>query len=246
MHVIILGSGSKGNSTLLVFDNKKILIDVGFSYPQMKLKLAEYNYSPTDIDAILITHDHKDHITGLKSFIHNTHIKVYANNILKEQLIKIIDENDIIEIDNKFKIDNINIETIKTSHDAKGSVGFIINDLVYITDTGYLNKRELQKLINKKVYILESNHDIEMLMNGPYPYILKQRVVGDRGHLSNEMCANYLNEVMGDNTNLVVLAHLSETNNTHELAYDTVKKILNRDVNILVASQDVSLDLGEL
>ncbi len=251
MKVYVLGSGSKGNSTLIVGNNKKILIDVGFSYPKEKMLLDNLGVSPNEIDAILITHDHSDHIGGLSQFIKKHHIKVYANEILAGQLIRVINENDMMIVDNKFSIDDFNIESFKTSHDAIGSVGYIVEEdfkeLVYVTDTGYINKRNLAKLVNKEAYIFESNHDVRMLMNGPYPYILKQRVLSDKGHLSNELSGNYLKELIGDRTKIVVLAHLSEINNTPEVALDTVSKIINnKKIKLVNAFQNESIEVGEL
>ena len=252
MKAIILGSGSKGNSTLLVSNNKKILIDVGFSYPKMKMLLNNYNTSFDEIDAILITHTHKDHILGLGSVIKKHHIKVYTNIVMYQELIKLIDEENIIVNEDEFQIDNFNISVIHTSHDAIGSVGFIINDdinsLVYITDTGYINQVYMNRLMNKNLYIMESNHDIELLMTGPYPYILKQRVISDKGHLSNEMTGNYLKEIIGNDTKKIVLAHLSETNNEEDIAIKTIKSIvpiIDRNIDLLVAKQDESIDIGD-
>ena len=250
MRAIILGSGSKGNSTLLIGNNKKILIDVGFSYPKMLMNLGEFNVKPKDIDAILITHTHTDHIGGLSTFIKKTNIPVYSNEKMLDELGKTIDKDRITVMDDEYSIGEFNISCIHTSHDAPGSVGFVINDdnsnLVYITDTGYINKTYLKQIVNKEVYIFESNHDINMLMTGPYPYILKQRVVSDKGHLSNEQSGNYLKEVIGDKTKRIVLAHLSEINNTPEIALKTVKEILNDDkIRIDTASQSESFDVGE-
>ena len=250
MRAIILGSGSKGNSTLLIGNNKKILIDIGFSYPQMKKNLSVYQISPSEIDAILITHTHKDHILGLSSFVKKTHTKVYTNNLMYEEILKIVSEDEIIINDGSYSIGEFNIEPFPTSHDANGSVGFIINDnsasMVYVTDTGYINKNNLSKMHNKNLYIFESNHDIAMLMNGPYPYILKQRVISDKGHLSNEMAGDYLKEIVGDKTKKIILAHLSETNNTHELAIKTVRDIIGDSIFLDAASQNESMDIGEI
>ena len=250
MRVIILGSGSKGNSTLLIGNNKKILIDVGFSYPKMLKDLKEYNVSPSDIDAVLITHTHTDHIAGLNTFIKRNHIPVYTNSKMMSELKKYISEEDMEIVEDNFNIDEFDITCIHTSHDAPGSVGFLINNgktsLVYVTDTGYINKTYLDKMINKNVYIFESNHDINMLMTGPYPYILKQRVLSDKGHLSNETSGIYLNKLIGKDTKRIILAHLSEINNTPEIAIDTVSKLINKKIKLETASQHESLDLGEI
>ncbi len=248
MKIIILGSGSKGNSTLLI-GNKKILIDVGFSYPQMVKLLNECNVSPSEIDAILITHTHKDHVMGLKSFVKKNNIKVYTNNEMFSDIIKIISEDNLILNDEEYFIGDFDIIPFYTSHDAKGSVGFIINNqesLVYVTDTGYINENILPKLKNKNIYIFESNHDINMLMTGPYPYILKRRILSDKGHLSNIQAGNYLKEIIGSDTKKIILAHLSEVNNNPSVAINTVSEILNNDIDLSYASQNEIKDLGDI
>ena len=251
MKVYILGSGSKGNSTLIVGNNKKILIDVGFSYPKMKMLLEGFGVDPSEIDTILITHDHSDHIGGLSQFLKKNSVKVCANEVLAGQLLRIVNEDDILIVENEFDIDDFHIESFKTSHDAIGSVGYIITEddktVVYVTDTGYINNRNLKKLVNKDLYIFESNHDVKMLMDGPYPYILKQRVLSDKGHLSNELSGTYLKELIGDKTKKIVLAHLSEINNTPEVALKTVKSIVdNKDIEIINAFQDEPVEVGEV
>ena len=167
-----------------------------------------------------------------------------------EAIAKLI--NHISLEDKTFNIDeDINIETFNTSHDAKGSRGYIINykdkSLVYVTDTGYINQRIIPKITNKSAYIFESNHDVEMLMHGRYPSWLKQRVSSDVGHLSNGQAGTYLSKVIGDNTKKVILAHLSEENNTPEIALDTVKQYLkDNDVkfkNIECAKQFDRLEI---
>ena len=138
-----------------------------------------------------------------------------------------------------------------TSHDVICSVGFMITydnkTLVHITDTGYLNKRILPKITNKDIVLIESNHDEEMLMNGPYPPFLKQRVVGDEGHLSNRQTCEYLKQIVGDNTKYVFLAHISEKNNTHEKVREEAEKIIkNKNLEILIATQDEESKLLEV
>jgi len=242
MEVIILGSGSKGNSALLITNTKKILIDVGFSFPKTKMILEKYDISPSDIDFILLTHNHKDHIAGLSSFTKKEKKYVYIPSNMYKEVNKLVDADYIIPIlEDEFRIDDLNIKGLNTSHDAISSVGFLIEDtnsLVYITDTGYISKKNLKHMHDKNIYILESNHDPKMLMDGPYPYILKQRVISDTGHLSNEMAGNYLNELIGENTKKIILAHLSETNNLEELALDTVNELIENRVEVIAARQE--------
>ena len=250
MRAIVLGSGSKGNSTLIIGDKKKILIDVGFSYPRMMKLLNDFNVTPKEIDAILVTHTHKDHVGGLSSFVKKNRTMVYTNMKMLQELKSLISEDCMITCDDDFTIDEFNVHAIHTSHDAPGSVGFVItnNDrsIVYVTDTGYINNAYLESMKNKNVYIFESNHDINMLMTGPYPYILKQRVVSDKGHLSNIQSGNYLKDLIGDKTEKIVLAHLSEINNTKDIALQTVQEILNTGIDLEAASQDEVLDIGEI
>ncbi len=245
MEALILGSGSKGNSTLLITDSKKILIDVGFSYSKTKMILEKHNLKPQDIDFILITHNHKDHIIGLASFVKREKKFVYIPIGMYQEINKLVDADYLVPLqDDVLELGDLKIRFLHTSHDAKSSVGFVFEDtksVVYMTDTGYISQKNLKYMQDKNLYILESNHDPKMLMDGPYPYILKQRIISDTGHLSNEMAGNYLKELIGSNTKEIVLAHLSETNNDEELALKTVKNIIAYDINIKVARQDEEL-----
>ena len=244
MRTIILGSGSKGNSTLLIGENHKLLIDVGFSYPKMVKLLGEFNIVPSDIDAILITHTHKDHVGGLASFIKKNKIPVYTNEMMFASLSEIIEEDTIRVCDDVYSLWEFNIEVIHTSHDAIGSVGFIVKEndssLVYVTDTGYINKMYLERLKNKNVYIFESNHDINMLMTGPYPYILKQRVISDKGHLSNELAGEYLKEIMKELTKDGTAIFFS----THVL--DVAEKLCNKVAVIKNGKLIISGDMKKI
>ena len=148
-------------------------------------------------------------------------------------------------------INDLEVKTFKTSHDASDSLGFILKnnnqELVYITDTGYINSKNHELLKNKDCYIIESNHDVSMLMNNPhYPHHIKIRILSDKGHLSNGATANYLEKFIGSNTKYIILAHISETNNTKELALETTKEALAKTAyspKIVVASQE---ELGEV
>ncbi len=242
MEAIILGSGSKGNSTLIKMNTKNILIDVGFSLPKIKLILEKYNLTPDDIDFILLTHNHKDHIAGLASITKKYKKFVYIPEGMIKEVKKIVDPDYIVAVSgDDFEVDDLHIEFLHTSHDAIASVGFVIEDtssICYMTDTGYISSKNLKKMHNKNLYILESNHDTKMLMDGPYPYILKQRVVSDTGHLSNEMAGKYLKELIGKDTKEIILAHLSETNNLEDLAIKTVENIIENKVEVKAARQE--------
>lgn len=242
MKALILGSGSKGNSTLLITDSKKILIDVGFSYPKTKMILERYGYSIQDIDFILVTHEHKDHISGLASIVKHGKRMVYIPTPMFKAINKVVDREYLELIDEEvFQIDDLKIRFLHISHDALYPVGFVIEDsesLLYMTDTGYISKKNLGYMKNKNIYIIESNHDPKMLMDGPYPYVLKQRIVSDTGHLSNEMTGKYLNSLIGPDTKKIILAHLSETNNLEDLAIKTVSDLIENKVKVVAARQE--------
>lgn len=255
MKTAVLSSGSKGNSVLVQTNNTKILIDLGISKSYAEEKLSEINVDPKEIKAILITHTHSDHIQGLKVFLKKFHPTIYVNKILKELLDEYIDyDNYYIYDKSNFDIGDINIDVIKTSHDAKGSVGFILSSnnksMVYITDTGYINERYFDKLKGHNLYIMESNHDAEMLMNGKYPYHLKQRILSPKGHLSNDDSSEYLYRFINKNTNVIILAHLSDDNNTYDKALDALNSKLSKKKNnvkkVIIAKQKQRTDLIEL
>ena len=243
MRIVVLSSGSKGNTTFIESGNTKILIDLGNSCKYVTDKLKEIGVSPNEIDAILITHTHIDHVKGLKVFTNKYKTNVYISNKMKNDLDYLENYQLIEEIIN---IKDLLINTIKTSHDTEESFGYVIESnnksLVYITDTGYINEKYYKLLSNKNIYILESNHDIEMLNNGPYPFKLRQRILGDKGHLSNYDCSKYLSNFIGNNTKCIMLAHLSQDNNTPSIAYDTLIERLNNNNQsidkIIILEQD--------
>ena len=244
----VIASGSKGNCTLIQTDKIKILIDMGIGYQQLASELEKINLEPQTIDAILITHTHSDHIKGLPSLVKKTNLKVYMLEEMEPELVKKIPENNLHLYTNPLILEDLTINLIRISHDVEG-VGFVIehnnHSLVYLTDTGYINRKYIPLMKNRDLYIIESNHDEEMVMEGPYPYILKQRVISDKGHLSNHATAEYLLETVGNNTKQIILAHISENNNTEELALNTTKDLLaenNIYKPITLAKQYESLD----
>lgn len=226
MRVKIISSGSKANCTLVSCGNTNILIDVGPTANFIRTELEKENLSPQDIDAIIITHAHGDHIKGLKNFVKLTNAKVcLAEDVVKDLLPYVLPQQ-INLIGNLFRLNDINIELLDMSHDVPCH-GLIITyedkELVYITDTGYVNKKYLPKLINKDIYIIETNYNEKMLMEGTYPYLLKQRIISDSGHMSNRYAGSLLAKCVGPNTKYVFLAHISEHNNTKDLALEEVK-----------------------
>ncbi len=231
MKVMVLSSGSKGNTTYIETDKVKILLDAGNSCKYISNKLEKINVSFDMLDAIFLTHTHSDHINGLKVLSKKVNCPIYMTEGIHKELSYIenykLIESDIIEIG------DLIINVIKTSHDAPDSVGYVFSSknksLVYVTDTGYINRKYFDILSNRNMYIFESNHDVEMLTNGTYPFELKKRILSDKGHLSNYDSAKYLAKFIGNNTRCILLAHLSEENNTKELALNTLKDRLEKE-----------------
>lgn len=252
MKTVVLSSGSKGNTTYIESKNAKILIDAGNTCKYIINSLSKLNINPEDIDAILITHTHVDHIGGLKTLLKKINPCVYMTEKMRPYLdfidnYKIIDEKD-------FCINDLYVNVIKTSHDTEDSVGYIINQennsLVYITDTGYINRKYFDILKNRNIYIFESNHDVEMLNNSSYPFATRQRILSDKGHLSNYDSAKYLADFLGEKTNYILLAHLSLENNTSDIALQTLKDRLNSENinfdNIIIAKQNEMTEVIEI
>ena len=239
MKVQMISSGSKGNCTIVLCNETNIIIDMGISFLTLKKSIEENSLSFEDFSAILITHCHKDHTKGLSSLIKKTKLNVYIPKDMYESIKEYVPFQRCVFIDDIFIINDVKIELIHTSHDAPSSVGYIIehNDksLVYVTDTGYINRKYLNKMIGKDAYIIESNHDEIMLMDGPYPRFSKERVISDKGHLSNNTTAKYLKKIIGDNTKTIVLAHLSEKNNNEEKALEAMKNEGLDKLNIIIA-----------
>ena len=229
LNVCVLASGSKGNSIYIASSNTKILIDIGITCSYIVNTLKSIDVNPEEIDAILITHTHSDHIAGLKVFLKKYNPTVFLTEKMYKELKDKINISSFILIEDDFNINDLHITLIRTSHDTPDSLGYVVEcsgkTAVYLTDTGYINQKNYDKLRNKNIYIMESNHDVEML-EGTYPYQLKQRILGDYGHLSNHDSAKYLTKFIGNDTKHIFLAHLSEENNTPTLALATLKEML--------------------
>lgn len=246
MKVKILASGSKGNSTLIKSSSDMFLIDIGISTLKLKRILEDEGLNVGDLSGVFISHCHSDHISGLLSLVKKYKIKVYVTDRVYLDIKKYVAFDDVVLVNDFCQIGDLTIKLINTSHDVSSN-GYVVFDgsssLVYITDTGYINKKYFDLLSNRTMYIIESNHNEEMLLNGPYPFELKKRVLSDKGHLSNGYTGRLLAKLIGNNTKRVILAHISENNNTYELAYDEVKKELDL-VGIDLVNK-VSLDVAK-
>ena len=227
MRFVVIQSGSKGNATLVIDRGRVLLIDMGIGIRTLKASLDEENLNVYNIDAMLLTHEHWDHTAGIKYL---PPIPIYCT---KETL----NNENVVELEpfKEFQIDHFKITPVSTSHDVRNPLGFVIeNDeekLVYLTDSGKITVKSLQKLKNADYYIIESNHDPEMLMATNRPMMLKRRILSTKGHLSNEQSATYMTKCVGDKTKEIILAHLSEEANCPEVALETYKKVFE-DANI--------------
>lgn len=226
MKACVLASGSEGNCTYIETKNHKILVDLGTNVKYIKEKLSELSICIEDIEYVIISHIHDDHTKALKTFISKYPATILITKKMLEELPILNDYENIIIYDDDIYFDGLKISVIKTSHDTSDSRSFIFTSeqktVAYITDTGYLNQKYFNKLSNLNAYLFESNHDVEMLMNGPYPKWLKDRVIGPYGHLSNKDASIYLAKLIGPSTEKIILTHLSHKNNTEEIAMDTI------------------------
>ncbi len=229
MKVCVLGSGSGGNSTYIETENYKILIDIGKNRKYIVDKLKEINVEASDIDYIFISHLHDDHISALKTFIKKYHPTIAISQAMFDELTDIHEYEHILIYEDEVILKNLQVKCLHSSHDATDSRNFVFENgshsVVYVTDTGYVNHKNFKYLSNKEIYLFESNHDIEKLQHGPYPDWLKKRVLSDYGHLSNNACSVYLSKLIGTNTKKIYLMHLSEKNNTEQLALNEIHNI---------------------
>ena len=229
----VLSSGSKGNSTYIRAGKHSILIDAGLSGKGLEKRMAALELKPEELDALLITHEHKDHIKGIGILSRRYDLPIYANEGTwagaESDLGKIKPENKKL-FKGDFEIGELKLSPYAIFHDASQPVGYVCQaggkKIVLATDTGIMNQQIINKIKGADFFVLESNHDLEMLMTGKYPYFLKNRIKGDEGHLSNDATAALLPALIKDNFPTVVLAHLSEENNNPKVAYITVNNAL--------------------
>lgn len=260
----ILASGSSGNSFYLETPKKRILVDAGLTGKKISSLLAEIDRKPEDLDAILITHEHSDHIKGVGVLARKYNLDIYAN----EKTWQVIDERNMIgkidvaqkhvfERDKMITFGDIDIESFGVSHDAADPQFYRFmkdnKSFVMLTDTGYVSDRMSGIIDNADAYLIESNHDIEILRSGSYPWSLKQRILSDMGHLSNEDGAGAMIRSMGNKTKKIFLGHLSKENNIKELAHMTMENQLamadlavGSDFTVHDTSPDTAIPLSDI
>jgi phosphoribosyl 1,2-cyclic phosphodiesterase len=238
VRVCVLGSGSKGNCTLVATESARLLIDVGFSCRETYARLAEINESPDGLSAVVISHEHTDHINGLRVLATNGKLPVYISRPTCEAVCR--DEEtrkkppgfEFFAPSEKFVIGDIEVTPFPIPHDAVDPVAFTLDAqgirISVVTDLGYIPEIVKQRVKGSHVLIFESNHDLEMLKVGPYPWHVKQRVMSRQGHLSNNATADFLTEEFDGAAQVLVLAHLSETNNHPEIARLTAAQALDQ------------------
>ncbi len=247
----MLASGSKGNAIYVTSGTTSILIDAGLSGIEIERRLNSKGVSPADLDAILVTHEHNDHIQGVGALSRRFRLPVYVNPktwaAASTQLGQLHDIREF-ECGVPFEVKNLRLHPFSISHDAKDPAGFVIRrngaKIGIATDLGVATSIVRQHLKMCDILVLEANHDPLMLLNGPYPWPLKQRIKGRCGHLSNEESKMLLQEVFHNRLSHVILAHMSETNNTADKALDVVGQAIDRpSTRLSVSYQDVSGDM---
>lgn len=238
----VLASGSTGNALYIETERTKLLVDAGLTGKAMQQRIEAIGRTFDGIDALLVTHEHSDHIKGVGILARKYNVPIYANAktwAAMESLIGKIDPalKFQIEVGDVKQFGDIEIETFNVSHDAADPMFYqFAHDgkrLAHITDTGYVSDRMKGVIRGADDFIFESNHDVSMLQMGRYPWSVKRRILGDYGHVSNEDAAIAMSEVIGDCTKRIYLAHLSKDNNMKELAQMSVSQTLGmRDVDL--------------
>ncbi len=255
IRLVTLFSGSKGNSTLIMSDKTNILIDAGLQYKRLVSQLATLQLTPDDIDAILISHEHSDHVGALAKWGAINSTPIYAHMDIATLLGNKMSCN-IIPFVGQFAVKDIVVTPLECSHDALCCYGYMLTvgsvSVATLTDTGTVEEDTICQLQQCRSVLLESNHDTDMLAKGRYSYMLKKRILSSRGHLSNRQASQVITRLIEGKVVNIVLGHLSENNNTHELAFASALEAINscnrvegRDVHLYVAEQYIRGEIIE-
>jgi phosphoribosyl 1,2-cyclic phosphodiesterase len=234
----MLGSGSAGNSALVATDHCKILVDGGLSARQLVLRLEQCGVTPEQLDGVLLTHEHGDHICGLEVLCRKFHVPIYCNALTAEAVrcdgaFERYCSWRIIQTGTEFSICDITVQTFPVPHDAVDPLGFVFHagsaSLGFITDLGYVTKLIVERLRPVQTLVIETNHDEKLLQNDTHrPWPVKQRIQSRHGHLSNAAAAGVIEELLPGKIERVVLGHLSRDCNTPDLALETVRASLTK------------------
>lgn len=241
MEFCSLFSGSSGNCQYIKTENTTILVDAGLSGKKIQQEIVNIGKDPQKVDAIFITHEHVDHIQGVGIMSRRLNVPIYANKKTWEAMtphIGNIKPENIKILDECAEIGDLFVMPFDIFHDAIHPVGYNIfykdKKISIITDTGCINEMIINKIMDSDLLLIESNHDEDMVLIGPYPWSLKKRVLGEFGHMSNDAAGDLISKVVKKGTEIVLLGHLSKENNFPQLAYKTVENILREnsiDVN---------------
>jgi phosphoribosyl 1,2-cyclic phosphodiesterase len=236
VRLTILGSGSSGNCAYVETEECRILIDAGFSLRQTRQRLATIGRAPENLTAILVTHEHSDHVQGLAALNQKLRVPIYCNRDTKEavefQLQTRLDCR-LFATGSSFDIGDVTVETFTIPHDAQDPVGFMLRtpcgNLGFLTDLGHTTRLALERVRAANVLLLESNHDVKMLQDCPHrPWSLKQRILGRHGHLSNEAAAEAAEMIMTSDLRHLYLGHLSRECNRPALAYSVMQERMSK------------------
>jgi phosphoribosyl 1,2-cyclic phosphodiesterase len=247
MKLCVLGSGSSGNATLLRTESTAILVDAGFSCRELERRLKSVSFSPDKINAILITHEHSDHIKGAALFSKKYGIPAYLTEgtaLSSNGALESKDNLRFIRPEEEFTIGDLEVQPFSIPHDAAEPVAYLVSSggrrAVVMTDLGHVTVRAVEKTRLANLVMVESNHDTELLKIGPYPRFLKERVSGKFGHLSNDDCMELLANAGGERLSTVIFAHLSRQNNNPNLVRQNAETFFNGyNVVCEIASQDI-------
>ena len=242
-----LGSGSKGNATIVESEHALLMIDCGFTIKETERRLSLLGHHPEDVNAILVTHEHSDHIKGVGPFArkHQTPVYLTHGTSQYDKLGK-LPQYHLINIQCGFQIADINITPVAVPHDAREPCQFVFRKnkktLGLLTDIGSITQYVTEQYRYCDALMLECNHCPRMLSMGPYPYALKQRVGGQWGHLSNQQAANLLRHIDVERLQHLVISHISEKNNTQTLARDAISEIYGDKKSLVLANQHKGVD----
>ncbi|MGI6350049.1 MAG: MBL fold metallo-hydrolase [Eubacteriaceae bacterium] len=253
MKFVSLSSGSSGNCYYIETKSTKLLIDAGISTRRIKNELAKLQVDVADLDGVCITHEHIDHVYGIDVLSRTYQIPIYANVLTARRIFEnghMKDTEQMCCFQKSFLIKDVKINSFEIFHDAVCPVGYTIEDgqtsISVLTDSGCITENMYQAIKKSKTVLLESNHDVEMLKTGPYPYLTKQRILSEVGHLSNVDAAQTAVRLVKDGVQNIIFGHVSSTNNCYELVYENALHYMrmyeidvHKDVHVDVVRKNV-------